>query len=296
MRIGALTTSWGPTPGIVGLRDGLQELGYREDEHFVIGVRFTQGDPTELPVAARELVQQGTDILFAVEATAAKAAQMATSRIPIVFAEVGDPVGQGLIQSFARPGHNITGVTDLDIELAPKRLEILREILPSAKRFLFAYTAGDAYALSELTVYRDGARRLGVKLVEVPVRSQEEAQKVLARVRRGDVDAVIAPRFTTWNIGGFLLEMASRQALPTIFPGGAWWVRNGALASYGPDFHESGRQAARLVVKIIQGARPAEIPVEVNRKIEFALNLTTAKSLKLAIPASVSMRLSTVLE
>src|SRR5499426_4014459 len=134
IKIGVLTSSWGPTPMTVGLRDGLLELGYRENEQFVLGVRFTQGDLTALPAAARELVQYGVDIIFASEADPAKAAQMATTRIPIVFSEVDDPVGLGLIQSFARPGGNITGVTDLQFELIPKRLELFHEIIPGLKR------------------------------------------------------------------------------------------------------------------------------------------------------------------
>src|SRR5206468_12489769 len=109
IKIGVLTQSWGPTPQVVGLRDGLLELGYRENEQFVLGVRFTQGDLTALPAAARELIQYGVDIIVTSEADPAKAAQMATTRIPIVFSQVSDPVGQGLIQSFARPGGNITG-------------------------------------------------------------------------------------------------------------------------------------------------------------------------------------------
>src|SRR6266702_2995905 len=109
-RIGALTESWGPTPMTVGLRDGLLELGYRENEQFVLGVRFTQGDLTALPATARELVRYGVDLIFASEDSPAKAAQMATTRIPIVFSQVTDPVRLGLIQSFARPGGNITGV------------------------------------------------------------------------------------------------------------------------------------------------------------------------------------------
>src|SRR5687768_14548010 len=121
IKIGALTESWGPTTGIVGLRDGLHALGYRENEHFVIGVRFTQGDPAELPVAARELVRHGVDIIVTSEASnAAVAAKAATSRIPIVFIGGSDPVGLGLVKSFARPGGNVTGVADLD-ELVPKR-------------------------------------------------------------------------------------------------------------------------------------------------------------------------------
>src|SRR5712692_4849695 len=125
IKIGVLTASWGPTPQVVGLRDGLLELGYRENEQFVLGVRFTQGDLTALPAAARELVQYGVGIIFASEEDPAQAAQMATTHIPIVFASGSDPVGLGLIQSFARPGGNITGVTGLYLELSPKRLEVL---------------------------------------------------------------------------------------------------------------------------------------------------------------------------
>src|SRR5436309_12918703 len=110
IKIGVLTESWGPTPQVVGLRDGLLELGYRENEQFVLGVRFTQGDLTALPAAARELIQYGVDLIFATEDSPAKAAQMATARIPIVFSQVADPVRLGLIQSFAAPGGITTGV------------------------------------------------------------------------------------------------------------------------------------------------------------------------------------------
>src|SRR5258705_4892499 len=121
IRIGVLTDSWGPTPGVVGLRDGLKERGYIENQDFVIGVRFTQGNIAALPEAARELVKQGIDLLFTNNPAPAKAAQMATNRIPIVFYGAGDPIGLGLINRFARPGGNMTGVTDLDLELDSKR-------------------------------------------------------------------------------------------------------------------------------------------------------------------------------
>jgi len=142
MRISVLTSSWGPSPQTVGLRDGLLALGYREDQEFVIGIRFTQGDLTALPAAARDLVQYGVDLIFASQLFSAKVAQAATTRIPIVFsggAGSGDPVEMGLVQSFVRPGGNITGVTDLDLELGPKRLEVFREIIPSLRRLLYIY-------------------------------------------------------------------------------------------------------------------------------------------------------------
>lgn len=137
--IGALTAAWGHTPAVTGLRDGLRDLGYRENEQFVIGVRFTQGDLGALPAAARELVEQRVDLIFA-SGQSAKAAQAASTQIPIVFAGEADPLGMGLIQSFARPGGNITGVASLGVELGAKRLEVFREVIPGLQRLLFPPT------------------------------------------------------------------------------------------------------------------------------------------------------------
>jgi putative ABC transport system substrate-binding protein len=287
--IGALNASWGPTPQVVGLRDGLVALGYRENEQFVIGVRFTQGDLTALPAAARKLVQEGVDIIFADHDDAVKATQQATTRIPIVFATVGDPVGLGFIRTFARPGGNITGVADLHLELTPKRLEVFQEILPGLKRVLFPYNATDAYATAEARELRTAARRLGIELVEQAVRTQEEAQATLAAGRQGEIDGILAPRCCALNIPGFILEATSRLRLPTMFEG-AFWVERGALASYGPNFYASGQMAARLVDKILKGANPAEIPVEVNPNLEFAINLKVAQALGLSIAPEVLYR------
>jgi putative ABC transport system substrate-binding protein len=289
IKIGVLTASWGPTPAMVGLRDGLLELGYRENEQFVLGVRFTQGDLTALPAAARELVQYGVDFIFTSEESPTKAAQMATTQIPIVFSVVGDPVGLGLIQSFARPGGNITGVADLHLELSPKRLEVFHEIVPNLKQVLFLYDAADVNAVAAARSYREAARRLGIELAEKTVRTEEEAQATLAQVSTGEVDGILVPRQTSLNIPGFVLEATSRRALPTMFDA-AFLVEHGGLASYGPDFYASGRQAARLVDKILKGADPAEIPVEVNPKIEFAINLKVAKALGLTIAPEVLYR------
>jgi putative ABC transport system substrate-binding protein len=289
IKIGVLTESWGPTPNTVGLRDGLLELGYRENEQFVLGVRFTQGDLTALPAAARDLVQYGVDLIFAGYDDSAKAAQMATTRIPIVFTAGTDPVGLGLIQSFARPGGNITGVTGLYLELSPKRLEVFHEIVPGLKRVLFLYDAADAAAVAEAKVYRDAAHRLGMVLVEKPVRTEAEAQATLAQTSKGEVDGILVPNRISLNIPGFILEMSSQRAIPTMCEV-SFFVERGALASYGPELHEMGRQAARLVDKILKGAEPAEIPVEVSPKIEFVINLKVAKALGLTIAPEVLYR------
>jgi ABC-type uncharacterized transport system substrate-binding protein len=296
VKIGALTQSWGPTPVMVGLRDGLLALGYREGEQFVIGVRFTQGDIAALPAAARDLVQSGVDIIFASDATAARAAQLATNRIPIVFAAlVGDPVELGFVQSFARPGGNITGVTDSDIELSGKRLEIFKEMVPGLKRVLFPYDPHDTYAVAAARVYRDAARHLGVVFLEKLVRTEEEARTALSRLRKGEVDGIVAPSNLSLNIPGFVLDAASQRAIPTMFIG-AFFVERGGLASYGPDTYDSGRQAARLVDKIVKGEDPGRIPVEANPKFELAINVKTAKALKLAIPPSVLQRANRLIE
>ena len=289
VRIGALTASWGPTPLVVGLRDGLLELGYREDQDFVLGVRFTQGDIGEMPAAARQLVRYGVDLLVTLEDAAAKAAQEATTEIPIVFTNVSDPVGMKLIQSFARPGSNITGVTELNIELAPKRLEVFYELVSGLKRALFLYDAYHANAVAWVKAYRDAARRLGVVLVEHAVHTSAEAQATLMQVPQGEIDGILQAPSLSLNLPGRILEFSTQRGIPTMF-NAAFWVESGALASYGPDFYASGRQAARLVDKILEGAKPAELPVEVNPKIEFAINLKVAKKLGLTIPPEMVYR------
>jgi putative ABC transport system substrate-binding protein len=290
VKIGALTESWGPTPVIVGLRDGLRERGYREDEHFVIGVRFTQGNPGELPEAARDLVRHGVDIIIATGGGhEAKAAQMATNRIPIVFVGAGDPVGSGLVKSLARPGGNITGMADLEVELVAKRMEIFRELVPRLRRVLVVYDATNAEAVERLVVHRDAARRLGLTLVERPVRTEEEARAAITGVPKSEVDGMFEPRLLSLNIPGLMLEIAPQRGIPTMFSE-AFFVERGGLASYSANTYELGRQAARLVDKILKGTKPADLPVELPTKFELVLNLKTAKALGLTIPQSFLLR------
>ena len=283
VRVGVLTEGWGPTPATVGLRDGLQALGYREGEQFHLGVRFTQGDVGALLPAARELVAAGSNIIFATSTNAARAAQQATTVTPIVFTEVvGDPVKLGLVRSFARPGANITGVSTQALELTSKRLELFKELVPGLKRVLLVYDPSDPDGVAAAQVHREAARHLGILLVERTPRSQEEAREVIDRVRRSEVDGIVVPPSgMALNIPGAVLDATSRRQIPTMF-NAAFWVERGALAGYGPDFYESGRQAARLVFKILKGEKPENIPVENNSRIEFAINLKVARALKLA--------------
>jgi len=286
IRIGALTESWGPTPGMVGLRDGLQKLGYHEDDDFFLGVRFTQGNHAELPAAARELVQHGVDLIFSVGVNATLAAQGATRKIPIVFVAMDDPVAFGLVQSYARPGGNLTGVADLSLQLGPKRLELFREMIPGLQRVLFPYDVADTVSAKELQIYRQAADHLGIEVVELAMRTQAEAQETLAQIQDAKVQGILSPRHLYLNIPGFVIQATSERAIATMFPDD-FFVERGGLASYGPDQYESGRQAARLVDKILKGIKPSEIPVEVNNNIEFAINLKVANKLGLTIPPEV---------
>jgi len=291
VKIGALTESWGPTPAIIGLRDGLQELGYRENQDFVLGVRFTQGNVAELPEAARALVQRGVDIIVASSGggNTAKAAQMATTRIPIVFIGGSDPVEAGLVKSFARPGGNITGIADLEVELVPKRMEIFRELVPGLKRVLLVYDATDPDAVSRLEVLRNVANRLGLRLVERPVRTEDEARTAISAVRKGEVDGIFAPRSLPLNIPGLIREIAPKRAIPTMFHD-AIFVEQAGLASYSANLYELGRQAARLVDKILKGAKPGDVPVELPTKFELVINLKAAKALGITIPPTLLLR------
>lgn len=287
--IGALTPSWGPSPMIVGLRDGLIALGYREEVDFTLGVRFTQGNLSELPAAARQLVAYGADLLFVDSVEAALAAQQATTHIPIVFASVQEPMALGSIASFARPGGNITGVTDLELKLGPKRLQVFQEMLPGLQRVLFVYNAAHDYSIRMATAYREASRRLGIELIEKPVRTREAAKAAFAQVQAGDLDGLLPTFSTSLNIWGLVMDVSLQKKLPAMFSS-SFAPEQGALVSYGTNTHETGKQAARLVDKILKGAKPADLPVEVNTKIEFVINLKTAKALGLTIPPEVLYR------
>lgn len=293
VRIGALTESWGPTPAFVGVRDGLVELGYREHEDFVFGVRFTQGDVAALRDAAREILEQRPDILVVSPGVAGDALAGATSRIPIVLVGSGDPVQSGLVQSLARPGGNITGVTSLGPQLAAKRLELFRDVVPGLRRVLFVYRARDPLASVEVAGYREAATRLGLVLVEKAVTRSEEARAAIAGASRSEIDGLLASEPVGLNIPGMVLERAS--SLPTMFAN-SFWTERGGLASYSADYYDSGRQAARLVDKIIKGARAGELPIEVNHRIEFLVNGRVARQLGIDVSPIVLLRADRIIE
>lgn len=285
-RIAVLTTSFGLVPHVAGLREGLAALGYREGDDFVLQVRFTEGDQTSVERAVGAAIWSGADLIFAIGARPALAAREMTRRIPIVFAGVADPVGLGLIQTLDRPGANVTGVADREVEVGARRLEIFKDLVPGLRRVLYVHDANDAVSLALAAVYRDTGRRLGVEVLERPVSSEAEVDAVLRQVRRGDVQGIIGPPHSSFNVPGSVLDLAGRRRLPTL-GGTTFWAEVGALVSYGASVHDAGRHAAHLVDRVLRGDDPARIPVHVNTRIELSVNEQTARTLGLAIAPDV---------
>jgi putative ABC transport system substrate-binding protein len=286
VRIGVLTAAWGPPGGLDGFVQGLIDLGYRENEDFVIGVRFTQGDISALPTAAQAMVEAGVDLLLADDEPAIKAVQEATSTHPIIFLGVGDPIGRGLIASYNRPGGNSTGVADLDLEVSGKRLQLFKDLIPRLKRVLLPYDKHNHYNVAQAELYRAAAQRLRIELVERQLETEEQARAVLAEVRRDDIDGMLVPQDVSLNIPGLVLEFAQRNGIPSMFAGSVY-LAGGGLASYGGSRAAAGEQAARLVDKIIRGADPAGLPVETVQTLELVINLKSADELGVVVPREV---------
>ncbi len=294
IKIGVLSPYWENTPQLEGLREGLELLGYRENIDFVIGLRFTSGDTAALPGAFRELMGTGPDILFADSHWSALAVKKADPNAPLVFLSGFDPVQTGLVESFAKPGGNSTGLVSLFSALLPKILEIYTRILPGKKRFLTVFSENflgkrlGTLGARVLENLRHAERQLQIDLDIKIAGSEEEGRRIFASVRRKDVDGILIADFS-YNLFGKSLQASRREKIPLITDT-ALGTEGGALASYGPNYGELGRQSARLMDKVIRGVKPGNIPVEVNDQILFIINLKVAKELGIEIPREVLYR------
>ena len=287
--LGVGSPSSGSDPSFEAFRQGLRELGYVEGQNLVIEDRYAEGSQERLRDLAAELVRLQVDVMVAEGAAAIRAAQHATRTIPIVMAATADPVGQGFVASLAHPGGNITGLSFLSAELPGKRLEILKETLPQSTRIaVLANPAYPTYAprLHNLT---GAARVLGLHLHVVEVRRVDELDTAFAAMTRAGADAVIVIEdalLLNSQRGQVVADLAAKSRLPVMY-GWREWVVAGCLMSYGPSRPDVLRRAATYVGKILQGAKPAELPVEQATKFELVINLKTAKALGLTIPPSL---------
>lgn len=296
-KIGILTLAMSPWHSHTeGFRDGLKEFGYVEGKNVVFEPRAARGDATRLPELVTGLIQQKPDLLYCVGSASAQACQRATDKVPVVFAEVGDPVRLGLVRDLARPGANVTGMANLRPELTAKRLELFREAVPSLRRVLVTYDPREPEEREAVAAAKSAAGRLGLTLLARPITSSLEMEPGLAELRDGGHDGILVVQSgVNLNIPGRSLEVGTSNKLPTMYPA-SFWTKFGALVSYGPDQHLQGRQAARLAHRILAGTPPRELPVELPDRIEFVVNLKTAKRLGLEVPQGALLRADRVIE
>jgi putative ABC transport system substrate-binding protein len=291
VKIGIVTSAWSPWhSNTEGFRDGLKGLGYIDGQNVTYDVRAAHGDTTRLLMLATELVKQSPDLLYCAAGPDALACQKATQTIPIVFTQAGDPVKLGLVRSLARPGGNITGIGSLRAELTAKRLELFKLVVPSLRRVLVTYDAREVEERDAVTSARTATTPTGIELLERSITAPLEIEPGLAALQPGGRDGIlIVQPGLNLNIPGRSLEVATSNKIPTMYPA-SFWAKFGALAAYGPDQYLQGRQAARLADRILSGTPPAEIPVELPERIEFIVNLKTARALGFDVPSTVLLR------
>jgi putative ABC transport system substrate-binding protein len=294
-RIGFLRAASPQPADLEAFRQGLRDLGHIEGQHVMIEPRYAAGVVARLPDLAAELVRLQPDVIVVDGTLAAKAAGAATSTIPIVFTLVSDPVASGLVASLARPGRNLTGLSNVGSDLSAKRLQLLKEALAGATRIA---VLSDPINLMtpQLLETKAAAGQLGIRLLLLEPREPTEWSGAFATMTRERVDGMVAltsPVFFSQRAR--LVELAMQARLPTMFPEREF-VEGGGLMSYGLSFSAQWRRAAALVDKILKGAQPADIPVEQPTRFELVINLKTAKTLGLTIPPSVLTRADAVIQ
>jgi putative ABC transport system substrate-binding protein len=295
-RVGAIHQG-GPYKAVVdGLRDGLRQLGYEEGKQILLEIRDTKSDPKLVEEAARTFERERINLIYAVTTSVVIPVKNVTSHIPIVFAVGSDPVASGLVQSFGRPGGRLTGVQYSTTDLTGKRLEILKEILPKLSRVVTFYNPNNRMATDAAALAREAARHFGVQLVERHVTSVEELRQALQALKAKEVDAYF---YTTDGMvtsqAQLVIDTATSKKLPTMFSEQNL-VAMGGMASYGQNFHETGRLSAKYVQKIMTGVPPGDLRVEIVDKFELVINLKTAKQIGVTIPPNVLARADKVIK
>lgn len=291
-RIGVLNDALAANhPTVEGLKAGLRELGLLDGRDVTFEVRFTEGVASARRDGALAYAKRGVDLIFTSGEEPTREAMAATSTIPIVFTLVRHPVALGIVQKATAPEANVTGIASLSPALTGKRLELLRTLAPSAARVWVLHEAGDPLGPAALASAASAASQLNVKLVEREVATRDDLMRALKEIRRGD--AMLALDRGPLDIPGALLNASLDARIPAVFTA-SFYVGYGGLASYGSDYYSEGFQAARLVARILRGARPQELPFEGPDKLDVAVNLKTASELGLTIPRKVLLRADTL--
>jgi putative ABC transport system substrate-binding protein len=272
--------------------EGLREFGYIDGQNMQIEYRSAEGKLDRLPALAAELVDLKVDIIVASETPAVQAAKRATTEIPIVMAPSGDPVGTGLISSLSRPGGNVTGLSAATAELAGKSLELIREMLPGARRVAVLADPANPFTKSFLAQIHASAAAAGLEVQDVMLAGTQDLEPIFAGLASGGVAALIVqptlPRAP-------IIALARKHRLPTV-SGNRAFADAGGLMSYAGSLADRYRNAAPYVDKILKGAKPADLPVQQPTKFELVINLKTAKALGISVPPSMLTRADEVIE
>jgi putative tryptophan/tyrosine transport system substrate-binding protein len=299
-RIGYIPSSGNPnTPGfeVEAFRQGLRDLGYVEGRNIQVEYRYTEGKLDRIPSLVAELVQLNVDVLIVSALPAIRAAKQATKTIPIVIVTAQDPVVTGIIDSLARPGGNITGLTRLTRELSGKRLELLTEVVPGIARVGVLWDANAPGPIIAFKEYKAAARVLKIQLRSMDVRGPNpDLEGAFQAAAKGRASALITIRNPVLNrYPKSIADLAIKNRLPSMSEG-IDYVEAGCLMSYSANDTESYRRTAVYVDKILKGAKPADLPVEQPTKFEFVINLKTAKQIGLTISQSVLYRADKVIK
>ena len=281
-------------PGLAPLRESLKGLGYEDGKSIRLDYR-NQPDEAAARATARAFARAHVDVIVAFENQAVRAAQAATSEIPVVFAHVSDPVAAGFVKSLAYPGTNLTGVADYVGELQGKRLQILGEIV-SLRRLLVLTDPTDPATTRLMADLMRVAQPIRVQIIERRVSNEAEILKVFGSLKKGDVDGmlIISPKLLT-TFPALILRLSLQHQIPLAYHRKAL-VEQGALLSYGPNYVEVGQGLATYIDRILKGAKPADLPVQQAARLELVINLKTAKALGLSIPPSLLLRADQVIE
>jgi putative tryptophan/tyrosine transport system substrate-binding protein len=273
----------------------LGELGWIEGRTIAIEYRWAEGRAERAAEIAAELVRMKVDVIVTSGTANVLAAKQATSAIPIVFAAIGDPVGSGIVASLARPGGNVTGLSIQQTDLAGKRLEMLREIVPGLRRLAILANVGNPGNVLDMREVQATARTVGLDVATFEIRRAEDIAPAFAAFK-GTVDALYTPPDALVNTNLIRINtLALAARLPTMY-GSREYVKAGGMISYGPNFPDLFRRAADYVNMILRGAKPADLPVEQPTKFELVINLTTAKALGLVIPEAFLLRADEVID
>jgi len=295
-RVGVLSPEAHPPGLFETFIERLRELGYVEGKNIVVESRDAGGRHERLAVLAKELVRLRVDVIVAVNTPAAQAAKNTTTTIPIVMSRISDPVKTGLIPSFSRPGGNITGLSFQPEETSLKRLQLLKEALPSVTRVAALWYEDNPGPGMTIRAIEPASAQLGLQLLKLPVRDPNDFLGVLQAAARGRADAlfVVDDVFVTRH-GTQIFEFAAKHSLP-VTAQYKEFVKLGALMAYGPSTRDMYRRTADYVDRILKGAKPADLPVEQPTKFELVINLKTAKALGLTIPQSLLQRADGIIQ